>query len=139
VYGDRALILRPGVLLGPRDPHDTLPDLLRRAARGEPIGIGEDRPIQPVDVRDAADFIVDTTTEKGAFNLVAPPWHGTYRDLVDAVLDVTGATATVEGPDPWPADPGFWQVDGSRAREAGLHCRPLAATVADTWEWLGAA
>jgi len=141
VYGDRALILRPGVLLGPRDPHGILPELLRRAARGEPIAVGEDRPIQPVDVRDAADFIVDiveegTGGEKGTFNIVAPPWQATYRDLVEAILDVTGGTGTVDGADPWPAEPGFWQVDGSRAREAGLRCRPLAATVADTWEWL---
>jgi nucleoside-diphosphate-sugar epimerase len=133
------------VLLGPREPAGTLPALLRRVARGEPVGRSE-RPIQPVDVRDAADFVVDNARSTGVFNIVAPPWHATYRDLVDACLDATGAhedatgaQETAGGTDPWPSDPGFWQVDGARAREAGLRCRPLAATVADTWEWTGAA
>jgi 2'-hydroxyisoflavone reductase len=137
VYGDSALILRPGVLLGPREPAGTLPALLHAVAQGEPVGI-HDRPIQPVDVRDAADFIVDLAGAAGVYNVVAPPWHGTYRDLVDACLDVTGARETPGGTDPWPADAGFWQVDGARARAAGLRCRPLAATVADTWEWTSA-
>ena len=33
-----------------------------------------------------------------------------------------------------------WLQDGdvSRAYAAGLRCRPVAQTVADTWQWLGA-
>jgi len=32
--------------------------------------------------------------------------------------------------------PGTWQIGTSRAREAGLRCRPVAETVADVWAWL---
>jgi 2'-hydroxyisoflavone reductase len=35
--------------------------------------------------------------------------------------------------------PGVWSVDAGKARAAGLSCRPLAATVADTWSWMLAA
>jgi hypothetical protein len=31
------------------------------------------------------------------------------------------------------------KVDSSRAADAGLQCRPLAATVRDTWAWMQAA
>ncbi len=36
----------------------------------------------------------------------------------------------------WRTFPGVWQVDPGAALAAGLSCRPLAATVADTWSWL---
>jgi hypothetical protein len=36
----------------------------------------------------------------------------------------------------WRTFEGVWQVDASRARTAGLVCRPIVETVADTWEWL---
>lgn len=31
---------------------------------------------------------------------------------------------------------GVWRIDSTRAQRAGLRCRPLEETVADTWEWL---
>jgi 2'-hydroxyisoflavone reductase len=30
-----------------------------------------------------------------------------------------------------------WNVSSDRARDAGLACRPLRQTIADTWDWLG--
>ncbi|MEV1011262.1 hypothetical protein AB0J23_28300, partial [Streptomyces sp. NPDC049881] len=38
----------------------------------------------------------------------------------------------------WRTAPGAWAVDATAARTAGLHCRPLSTTVADTWNWLRA-
>jgi len=36
----------------------------------------------------------------------------------------------------WRTHAGVWAVDSSRAVEAGLRCRPIGETVADTWDWL---
>ena len=38
--------------------------------------------------------------------------------------------------DPAPRAPGTWTVGTERAQAAGLRCRPIAETVADTWAWL---
>jgi 2'-hydroxyisoflavone reductase len=56
----RVVILRPGVILGPREYVGRLPWWLRRvAADGKVIAPGTpDRAIQPIDARDVADFAV---------------------------------------------------------------------------------
>ncbi|WP_344003867.1 hypothetical protein [Streptomyces thermocarboxydovorans] len=38
----------------------------------------------------------------------------------------------------WRTRAGVWAVDSSRAVAAGLHCRPIAETIRDTWAWLAA-
>jgi hypothetical protein len=38
----------------------------------------------------------------------------------------------------WRTHAGVWAVDSSRAVAAGLHCRPIAETIRDTWAWLAA-
>jgi hypothetical protein len=73
-------------------------------------------------------------------------------DLLMACLAVTGSRGrlawapdellTAHGVREWTELPlwrtakGTWAVDSTRARAAGLVCRPIAQTVADTWEWL---
>src|SRR6266545_626178 len=61
VFGDRALVLRPGVILGPQENVGRLTWWLRRIARGgRVLGPGSpDRSIQPIDVRDVASFALD--------------------------------------------------------------------------------
>jgi hypothetical protein len=36
----------------------------------------------------------------------------------------------------WRDRPGTWRVDAARAAAAGLRCRPLEQTVAETWSWM---
>jgi len=36
----------------------------------------------------------------------------------------------------WRTAPGTWAIDAAQARAAGLDCRPLTETIADTWAWL---
>jgi nucleoside-diphosphate-sugar epimerase len=105
-------------------------------------------------VRDLTDFtlrLIDTGTG-GVFNVAAPHDHATYGDLLSACVEATGLRAELVWVDPawlaeqdvrqwteivlWRAPAGTWAVDASRARNAGLVCRPLRATVADTWRWL---
>lgn len=38
----------------------------------------------------------------------------------------------------WRTHAGVWSVDSRKAVAAGLRCRPLTETIADTWAWLRA-
>jgi nucleoside-diphosphate-sugar epimerase len=156
VYGDEAFIVRPGVVLGPYEYVGRLPVLLRRAERGGPMLAAGDpaRPIQPVDVRDLSTFILDQIDAQvgGVLNVTAPTGHATYGDLLQTCAAVTGADAELVWADMdwleqrgvqqwtqmplWRTSPGTWAVDSTAAAAAGLTCRPLQETVADTWAWL---
>jgi 2'-hydroxyisoflavone reductase len=152
----RSTLLRPGVVLGPREYVGRLPWWLTRvAAGGRVLAPGSPaRSIQPVDVRDLAEFAVLACAAGtgGAFNVTAPVGRDTFGGLLGACAQVTGSGAEFI----WVADeqllaqgvrqwseiplwrtfPGVWQVDSSAAQRSGLSCRPLDATVADTWAWM---
>lgn len=151
-FGDRATVLRPGVILGPGEYVGRLPWWLSRARRGGAILApgGPGTHVQPVDVRDVAEFAL--TASPGAYNVAAPRDRDTMGDLLGACVAVTGRRGrlawapdellTAHGVREWTELPlwrtakGTWAVDSRRAQAAGLVCRPLAQTVADTWEWL---
>lgn len=152
-----ALVLRPGVILGPGEYVGRLLSLFERARRdGRWLLTDPERWIQPVDVRDVSAFALDMIQAgaTGAYNVAAPPrGHATYADLIHAVLEASGGTAEpvwaaaqwlkdqgvrqwTEIP-LWRIDPGTWQVKQTKAASAGLHCRPLHQTVADAWDDFG--
>lgn len=155
-FGDgRCTSLRPGVVLGPREYVGRLPWWLRRVAGGGRILApgSPDRSIQPVDVRDLAAFALRAAEGvAGAYNVAAPIGRETFGGLLHACAEVTRADAEfVWVPDEellasgvrqwsemplWRTFPGVWRVDSAAALGAGLTCRPLAATVADTWSWM---
>ncbi|GAA2711563.1 NAD-dependent epimerase/dehydratase family protein [Micromonospora olivasterospora] len=152
----RATILRPGVVLGPREYVGRLPWWLRRvAAGGRVLAPGSPhRTVQPIDVRDLAAFTLRTIAEgtSGALNVCAPVDGATFGELLTACADATGAAASfgwvpdyvllAQGVRQWSELPlwrtfeGVWRVDSTRAHGAGLRCRPLSETVADTWRWM---
>lgn len=84
--------------------------------------------------------------------MTAPYDHTTYGGLITDCARVTGSAPDItwvddgflldHGVEPWTGlplwrpYPGTWRVDAARARAAGLTCRPLSATIADTWSWL---
>lgn len=157
-FDGRALVLRPGVILGPYENIGRLPWWLHRVRRGgRVVAPGRpDRSIQPVDVRDVVDFALHCleTGVTGIFNVAAPKAHATYGELLRACVEVTGSDAElVWVPDDflverdvrqwtelpmWRVPPGTWDVAADRAASAGLVCRPLTETVHDTWRWLNA-
>lgn len=145
------LIVRPGVILGPGEYIGRAGALLERARRGGRwlVPAPSDRPIQPVDVRDVATFVLDGV-EAGStdlFNLTAPAGHATYGELIEHCVALTGHRARPVWVDPlwlaargvrqwteiplWHVDPGVWAVDSTRAHRAGFRCRPLGDTLAD--------
>jgi nucleoside-diphosphate-sugar epimerase len=153
---DHCLILRPGVVLGPYEYVGRLPWLLGRMARGGPVLAAGDpaRPVQPLDVRDLASFILLAISNglSRPMNVTAPVGHATYGTLLGTCNQVTGNRAELvwvedewlAGQDVkpwteiplWRLSPGAWAVSSARAMRAGLTCRDLEATVADTWDWL---
>lgn len=159
----RVLVSRPGLIVGPYENIGRLPYWLRRvAAGGEVLAPGDpDEPRQWVDARDLAAFHLDSAERgtTGVFNTVGPPGQFTMRDLLETCRDVTGSDATFTWVDgatiagagiaPWTELPIWlwdadedtghtWDVDVTRARDAGLAARPLRETVEDTWAWVEA-
>lgn len=158
-FGDgQCLILRPGVIVGPYEYVGRLPWLLRRMSQaGAVLAAGDPaRPIQPLDVRDLAAFIILAISSQlsGAMNATAPIGHSTYGEMLDTCRDITGGRAQLVWVDDqwlsaqdvtpwteiplWRTAPGAWAVSSARAAHAGLACRPLPDTIADTWEWMHA-
>jgi 2'-hydroxyisoflavone reductase len=152
----RSTVLRPGVVLGPREYVGRLPWWLNRvAAGGRVLAPGSpDRSIQPADVRDLAEFAVRSAAcgIAGAYNVTAPVGRETFGGMLAACARVTGSGAEfVWVPDEqllaqgvrqwseiplWRTFPGVWRVDSAAAHAQGLWCRPLAATVDETWSWM---
>lgn len=96
VYGDRALIVRPGYICGPYDNLDRMPYWLRRVARGGEVLAPESPgfPVQLIDARDIARFAL-AMAERGAggvFNLCAPQEPFAFGDLLDAAARATFAS-----------------------------------------------
>lgn len=148
---ERTTVLRPGVILGPREYVGRLPWWLRRFERGGQVLCPGDpgRSIQPIDVRDVAQFALDASA--GVFNLTAPGTD-TFGSFLGACAEVTKSSAKAvwvdedylagQGLKQWTELPlwrtyaGAWDVDASRARANGLITRPLRDTVLDTWNWM---
>ncbi|MFJ5020435.1 NAD-dependent epimerase/dehydratase family protein [Streptomyces goshikiensis] len=159
-FGDRALLVRAGLILGPYENVGRLPWWLNRAARGGPmLAPGpRDLPIQYIDVRDLAAWTLDAAAAGlgGPYNLVSPVGHATMAGFLEACVAATGSDAELRWTDPavlqeagvapWTELPVWTGLgephdymyggDVSKALAAGLNCRPVARTVADTWAWL---
>lgn len=161
----RVTVLRPGYIVGPYDNSDRFTYWPARAARGgemlAPDGPGD--PIQFVDVRDLARFIL-AVLEKGVmgtFNVVSPPGRFAMGDLLSASVSCARALAKPSVPArpvwvpaefmqqhnvalatdmpiwtaPTGADAAFARVSVARALQAGLTIRAIKDSVCDTLVW----
>ena len=149
-------IVRPGLIVGPWDPTERFTYWVRRMQRGGQVLCPgtPDQPVQIIDVRDLATFLLDGAEQRrtGVFNAVGVPRSVTLGDVINA------CASDVPAEQIWMANKaltddhklaiwtdlplwltpdhlGFELVDVRRALEAGLSIRPLAETVADTWTW----
>jgi nucleoside-diphosphate-sugar epimerase len=137
-----------------------MPWWLRRLERGgDVLAPGPpDLPLQYIDCRDLAAWMLSCADRGvgGVFNTVSRRGHATMASLLEAATEVTGSRATLvwvppevieaAGIQPWTELPvwvpptgeyvGLHDSDVSAAYAAGLTCRPVGETVADTWRWL---
>ncbi|MFE7468785.1 NAD-dependent epimerase/dehydratase family protein [Streptomyces sp. NPDC057499] len=159
-FGDRAVLARAGLILGPWENIGRLPWWLGRIARGGPVLAPgtPDTGLQYIDARDLANWLLGTARDglHGPYNLVSRPGHATMGQLLDACVRATGSGAELRwtpaetilaaGVKPW-SDLPVWLPPGEqydtlhrgdvgRAYATGLRCRPVEETVADTWKWL---
>jgi 2'-hydroxyisoflavone reductase len=156
-FPGRALVIRPGLIVGPLDPTDRFTYWPVRLQRGGEVlapGNGKD-PAQIIDARDLAAWMVACIEEKhmGTFNAAGPKDAITMHDLLDLChAGIGGAAARFVWVDtdflekkevaPWTdlpvwtgKDPGMASVSNRRAVERGLRFRSVADTAGDTLTW----
>ncbi|MBM6579862.1 NAD-dependent epimerase/dehydratase family protein [Microvirga sp. BT689] len=156
--GERAFILRAGLLVGAGDYTDRLTSWVRRVDQGGPVPAPGDpgRLVQLIDVRDAARFIVEGAerTLSGIFNLTGRPFP--FGDLLEAIRRVAGSDARfvwrpdeavlAAGLEPWSEVPlwlpqaneafrHFLEIDAGKAFAHGLQLRPLDETLSQILAW----
>ena len=156
----RALIARPGLLVGPNDPSGRFTYWVRRiGAGGEILAPGDPAaPVQLIDARDAARWLVRCAVARvtGVFNLTGPASPLSMAN----VLDTCRATLNARARFTWVAeqfllehkiapwtelplwlpreDGGVMSVDIQKALACGLTFRSLEETIRDTFEWQAA-
>jgi 2'-hydroxyisoflavone reductase len=159
-FGDHALVVRAGLILGPYEVAGRLPWWLERISRGgRVVAPGpRERPLQYIDARDLADWMLDAAERGlgGTYNAVSRPGHTTMGDLLNTCNDVARGNAELvwltpeaietAGVSGWTQLPiwapptgdlaGLHAGDVTAAFSEGLRCRPMADTVSDTWRWL---
>lgn len=161
-FGHRALIVRPGLIVGPHDPSDRFTYWVERGARGGTIvaPAPPERFVQFVDARDLAAFAVRALEDgrAGTVNVTGLANHTTMGNVVAAVTEAGAGDAELCWVDddfllqhevePWMGLPlwlpaslgleGFSNTNVRRALDWGLALRPLRETVADTLAWVRA-
>ena len=154
-FGGRALLVRPGLIVGPHDPTGRFTYWPHRVARGGEVlaPSPQDAPTQVIDVRDLGAWIVELCAGGvgGTFNATHP--GVSWAELLETCRTVTASGATITWVDPeflvehevgpWMELP-LWlshpdaefadRVDVRRAIAAGLTFRPLEETVRGTLE-----
>lgn len=157
---DRALIVRPGLIVGPNDQSDRFTYWPHRIGRGgEILAPGRpDREVQFIDVRDLGEWLVRMVENQvhGIFNTVGPAAPLTMKQLLDAGRKALSRYATLtwvdddfllkKHVDPWIDLPlwlpdsdsesgGMFQVLARKALANGLTFRSIEETFKDTYEW----
>jgi len=156
IYPGRALILRPGYVVGPYDHTDRWTSWIRRVARdGEMLAPGKPSdPTQFIDGRDLAEFTVGMVERKGTgvYNVTGPAPPLTWGEVFETAKQVSHSDTKFtwvslefleqqgiqldELPMILPPDMHtLMMFDCSKAIAAGLRYRPLAETVGDTLAW----
>jgi 2'-hydroxyisoflavone reductase len=156
-FGARALVVRPGLIVGPHDTTDRFPYWPRRLARGgEVLAPGSPgAPTQFIDVRDLAAWLVSLLERDvgGTFNATGPAEPLTLGPCLERIAAAVGggprltwvseAFLDAQRIEPWmqmplwvhAADQAFETASIARALAEGLTFRPLEDTARDTLAW----
>ena len=158
VFHDAALIIRPGLIVGPWDPAGRFTYWPARIALGGDVLVPEPRNLrlQFIDARDLAAWVVRMAEERatGTYNATGPVPRPTLEELLETCRRVANSEARLQwvaaeflverGVDQfqelplWIAGPeygGFMDIEVSKAVKAQLTFRPMEETVSDTLVW----
>jgi 2'-hydroxyisoflavone reductase len=141
-FGARALIARPGLIVGPHDPTDRFaywvarflrPDCLGARAAAALVPAPPERPVQFIDARDLAQWLLSAALAgtTGTFNACSPAGTWTMGSLVDILVEraralgrpieprwIDDATLVRHGVEPWTGLP-LW-IPATDAESAGF-------------------
>ncbi|MDL1900222.1 NAD-dependent epimerase/dehydratase family protein [Anaerolineae bacterium CFX9] len=156
-FPGRALLPRPGLIVGPNDPTERFPYWVERVSRGGEVFVPGDpaRQTQMIDARDLAAWVIDAVEQgrTGAYNLTGPAQPLTWAAWMETLRQVTGSDAVFTyGDDAFieslgeqrpnlpfyvpAAYSGIMAISIQKALAAGLTHRPLAETARDTLHWI---
>lgn len=159
-FSSRALIVRPGLIVGPLDPTDRFTYWVSRVARGGQVLVPgtPSRFVQFIDARDLAEWIIGTAERKaaGVYNVAGKPFALTFIQLLEEIKAVSRSSASFawvdeaflkrEAVEDWQEMPlylaesskekrGFLSANIDKAIAENLRFRPLAETIGDTLAW----
>lgn len=156
---DRLTIVRPTYICGPGDHTDRFSYWpVRTTKGGDMLWPGDpDHAMQIIDVRDLANFVIDSLEQRimGTYNTVTPVGSYTMGDLLADSEAVTASVVNAVWVDEafvaaegiydrgelpiWHTSTGdaaaMNQISGARARAAGLANRPVRETIRDLIRW----
>lgn len=154
-FGEEALILRPGLIVGPWDPSGRFTYWVGRMARGgEVLAPGKpNRQVQFIDVRDLAGWVLHLMERQvsGTLHATGPATPHTMEFVLETCRRVAGSNAALvwvdedwlvrQGVAPYSEIPLWYPggqdgVDIRKALAQGLEVRALERTVRDTLEWI---
>ncbi len=154
--GEKALHIRPGLIIGPHDTTDRFTYWVDRFSRDGEVLVPDraQQPIQFIDVRDLADFTVRMVEQgsTGVFNADGPAHDIRMGEVWSVLKDNCGGLPKEvivsdqflkdhevkdwqDLPFVTPKDDDITIVDVTKAIDCGLTLRPLRETVVDTAEW----
>jgi nucleoside-diphosphate-sugar epimerase len=155
-FPGKTLIIRPGLIVGPRDQSDRFTYWPVRIDRGgEVLAPGKPSdPVQFIDARDLAEWTIRMAEnrETGTYNATGPATPLEMGGMLDKIKDALHSNATFtwlpaeflqqEKVEAW-SDMPVWAGDElglartkiNRALAKGLTFRPLAETARDTLTW----
>ena len=163
-YADKALIIRPGLIVGPHDPTDRFTYWpvrcgMKKSLNGIMLAPGNPNTTawEFIDVRDLADFIV-LGVEKhlhGPYNVTGPKQFaediltesmGCYDHTLE-IRWISDEDLLMRGAIPWndlplwipstiPGLRGMHDTNSQKAMKAGLTIRPLSETITSILDWI---
>jgi 2'-hydroxyisoflavone reductase len=158
-FPGKALIIRPGLIVGPGDPSDRFTYWPVRIERGGEVlapGTPND-PVQFIDARDLAEWVIRMVEQGtvGTFNATGPAYKLTMGKMFDEIKAATKSNATFTWADAdflraqkvraWSDMPtwvpprgdsiGFSQINTQKALSKGLTFRSIGDTTKATLEW----
>jgi len=157
IYNNKALIIRPGLIVGENDPSDRFTYWIHRVSEGgRVLAPGpKEKNVQFIDVKDLADWTIKMVEEKksGTYNATGPDYELSFEKLIEESKKVSGSDAEIEWVDekflidenvgPYVELP-LWLpeemdggniVDVKKAILNGLKFKPLEETLRDTLEF----
>ena len=155
-FPGKALIIRPGLIVGPRDETDRFTYWPVRIDRGgEALAPGDPKdPVQFIDARDLAEWTIRMAEnrETGVYNATGPAKPLGIGGMLDQIKTAENSNAafiwvneeflTQQKIEPWSDMPvwtgkesGLARTSINKALGKGLTFRPLAETARDTLAW----